>query len=170
MKKWLFYFLVFIGCKKIDISGYQLFTIKKGKHISGYRYNSDYNNNIKFKAIFDSSAIYKTVNSTNQSDVNKLYGVSDCNKNHMEYSIRFGWRYYNNKLEILWFKHESGDFTFGVIKEIEINKSYTYTLNVCSIIPRKCNNEYKRYYLYPYFGGDETAPHNITIKIKKYEN
>jgi len=23
-----------------------------------------------------------------------------------------------------------------------------------------------RYYLWPYFGGDETAPHDITIKIK----
>jgi len=25
----------------------------------------------------------------------------------------------------------------------------------------------RRYYLYPYFGGNEYAPHDITIKIKE---
>jgi hypothetical protein len=28
----------------------------------------------------------------------------------------------------------------------------------------------RRYYLYPYFGGNEYAPHDITIKIKEWKN
>lgn len=179
MKKWLFCFLALIGCRKMDPLGYQIFTIKKGKHRSGYRYHSDYSNYIKFKVIFDESAIYQTKDPSNQADVNKLYGVSDCGRGHMEYSIRFGWRYYQDKLQILWFKHEAGEFSFEVIKDIEINQSYTCILeineneyimrvnDISTVIPRICPNDYRRYYLYPYFGGDETAPHKIIIRLKK---
>ncbi len=178
MKKWLFCFLALVGCRKIDSDGYRTFTIKEGNHRSGYRYKSNYDNNIKFKVIFDESAIYRTKDPLNQADVNKLYGVSDCGKSHMEYSIRFGWRYYGGSLQILWFKHEAGEFTFGIITSVEINKSHTCTLdifedeyimsvnNISTVISRACPNDYKRYYLYPYFGGDEVAPHTIKIKIK----
>lgn len=178
MKKWIFLFLAFIGCRKIDSNGYKTFTIKKGNHRSGYRYKANYNNHIEFKVMFNESAIYKTKDPLNQADVNKLYGVSDCGKNHMEYSMRFGWRYYKDKLQILWFKHEAGKFTFDVITNIELNKSYTCTLDIfeneyimsvngiATIVSRPCSDYKKRYYLYPYFGGDEVAPHTIEIKIK----
>jgi hypothetical protein len=170
--------LALFGCKKIDTNGYQIFTIKRGKHRSGYRYKSNCNNHIEFKVKFDESAIYKTLDPANQADVNKLYGVSDCGKNHMDYSIRFGWRYYQDKLQILWFKHEAGKFSFDVITNIEINKVYNCTIDIFSdeyiisvsglttIVPRSCIKTNNRYYLYPYFGGDETAPHDINIKIK----
>jgi hypothetical protein len=32
-------------------------------------------------------------------------------------------------------------------------------------LPRHCSGNYTRYKLYPYFGGDELAPHKIEIKI-----
>ena len=126
----MFCFLALVGCKKIDNDGYRTFTIKEGNHRSGYRYKANYDNYIEFKVIFDESAIYRTKNPSNQADVNKLYGVSDCGKSHMKYSMRFGWRYYRDSLQILWFKHEAGEFTFGVIANIEINKSYTCTLDI----------------------------------------
>tara|TARA_Y100000385_G_scaffold287717_1_gene352557 strand:+ start:2269 stop:2808 length:540 start_codon:yes stop_codon:yes gene_type:complete len=178
MKKLLLIFLSFLGCSKIDENGFKSFKIKKDCHRSGYRYKSDKRNYIEFDVIFDESAIYTTKSPLNQADVNKLYGVSDCGKNHMKYSIRFGWRYYNDSLQILWFKHEAGEFTFDVIKKIKINRTYTLSLhiteneyilcvdNVCTITNRTCPKTYRRYYLYPYFGGDETAPHDIVIKIK----
>ena len=75
MKKWLFFFLVFLGCRKIDYNGYQIFTIKKGNHRSGYRYKSNCDNHIEFKVIFDESAIYETEDPSNQADINKLYGL-----------------------------------------------------------------------------------------------
>ena len=37
----------------------------------------------------------------------------------------------------------------------------------CVYVDRNCPVEDKRYMLYPYFGGDETAPHDIKIQIKK---
>lgn len=178
MKRLILLFLTFIGCSKIDSEGFKTYKIKKNRHRSGYRYKADKRNLIEFQVIFDESAIYTSKSAYNQADVNKLYGVSDCGRNHMEYSIRFGWRYYDNKLQILWFKHTGGFFTFGVIKEVQINEIINCSLEITedhyilgvdgthAITDRTCMQNYKRYYLYPYFGGDETAPHNITIKIK----
>ncbi len=179
MKKWLFCILaLFGGCRKIDSDGFQVYVIKQGKHRSGYRYRSDYKNHIEFQVRFNETAIYETKDPNNQADVNKLYGVSDCGRSHMDYSIRFGWRYYQDKLQILWFKHEMGKFSFDVIREIDINETYTCSLvifkneyimcvnDTCTVIPRMCDTEFKRYRLYPYFGGDETAPHDIAIRIK----
>ena len=44
---------------------------------------------------------------------------------------------------------------------------YMCRWNMCQKWKRPCFIEYKKYLLYPYFGGDETAPHDITIRIKK---
>jgi hypothetical protein len=178
MKKYFLIILAFLGCRKIDENGYKIYTIKKDHHRSGYRYHTSRSDLIKFKVIFNESAIYTTKDPINQADVNKLYGVSDCGENHMQYSIRFGWRYYNDSLQLLWFKHQHSKFTFGLIKEIDTNQSYncsieikddSYVLGVDGdyiSTDRTCPHNYKRYMLYPYFGGDETAPHDITIRIK----
>ena len=179
MRKLFLIFLTFIGCSKIDENGFKSFKIKKGKHRSGYRYYADRRDYIEFDVIFDESAIYKSKSPSNQADVNKLYGMSDCGRGHMEYSIRFGWRYFNDSLQILWFKHTAGEFTFDVIKEINTDQIYTCSLEITedhyilgvyghhAITDRTCMQNYKRYYLYPYFGGDETAPHDIVIRIKE---
>src|SRR3954469_6773046 len=49
-----------------------------------------------FVVKFDSSSIYQTSNTTNQDDINKLFGFSDNNENHRQYSARFGWRWSKN--------------------------------------------------------------------------
>lgn len=170
--------LCLVSCKKIDEDGYRTFKIKKGKHRSTFSYCTTKSNLINFKVMFDESAEYYTSDPLNQYDVNKLYGVSDCGSRHMENSIRFGWRWLNDSLEILWFKHEDGKFSFDKITSIDLNVPYdcsieltddSYILRIGTeekIIDRKCAGKYKKYYLYPYFGGDETAPHDINIRIK----
>jgi hypothetical protein len=46
--------------------------------------------------------------------------------------------------------------------------SYELRVNgVIKTVSRPCSGDYKRYKLYPYFGGDETAPHTIKIMIKE---
>ena len=179
MKKFLICMISFLSCSKIDENGFKTFTIKEGKHRSGYRYKTSRENKFNIECIFDSSAIYTTEDSVNQWDVNKLWGVSDCSNNHMNNSIRFGWRWLNDSLEIHWFKHEHGEFSFDLIKRVSICEEHYYELTIFSwdyklavdgtyvYIPRNCPSQHRRYLLYPYFGGDETAPHNITIKIKK---
>ena len=97
----------------------------------------------------------------------------------MDTSIRFGWRWLNGNLEILWFRHLNGVFDFDVITTVELNEVNYLELDITNSkyilkvngevkhLTRCCTGEYKRYYLNPYFGGDETAPHDIKIKIKE---
>ena len=176
--KFLLILLPVISCKKLDKIGFKTYSIKKGRHSSGFHYKSDYKETIEFDVIFDESSIYETEDPVNQADINKLYGVSDGGSHHMESSIRIGWRWYNNNLELLWFKHELGELSYGLIETIDVNKTYrckielksnTYEISVDNkkvSTPRLFKGVYKHYYLYPYFGGDERAPHNISIKIK----
>ena len=167
-------------CKKVDENGFRIYTIKENNHRSGYRYCTTKDSIFKLEVIFDESAIYETVDPLNQYDVNKLWGLSDCGTGHMKNSIRFGWRWLNDSLEIHWFQHENGDFYFDKIKTVDINqiinlelelRESDYLLSVDGVtktISRNCgNNNDKKYKLYPYFGGDETAPHNIKICIKE---
>lgn len=179
MKKYILIFLAFFSCKKIDENGFQKFTIKKGKHRSGWRYNTSRSNSFNIEVIFDESAKYTTVDPVNQYDVNKLWGVSDCGNDHHENSIRFGWRWLNDSLEILWYRRVAGQFDFEKITTVNFNEtnrmhlsinknSYELRVNgVIKTVSRPCDQDYKRYKLYPYFGGDEKAPHNITIRIKE---
>jgi hypothetical protein len=179
IEKWVFILLAFISCRKIDENGYKTYTIKKGKHRSGYRFSQTKSNHIEFFVLFDESAEYTSKDSVNQYDVNKLFGLSDCGTNHMENSIRFGWRWINDQLQLLWFKHEEGKFTFEPLRYIDINQPYKCSIELTEdyyilgiegtyfYIDRPCSQNFTRYYLYPYFGGDETAPHDITIRIKE---
>jgi hypothetical protein len=165
------------SCSKIK-DDYTTFTIKEGKHrsITALRYSKD--TVFKWNVKFDSSAIYRSVDSLNQYDINKLIGWSDCGDSHTESSIRFGWRWLNDSLEIHWFKHEQGKFSFDLIKRVTLNEEHYYELTVFRwdyklvvdgthvYVPRNCVRDRRRYQLYPYFGGNETAPHNIKIQIK----
>ena len=110
--------LFLIGCHKPDPEGYRTYTIKEGKHRSTYSYNTSRDTIFNWDIIFDSSAIYTTEDPDNQYDINKLIGWSDCGENHMEYSIRFGWRWLNDSLEIHWFRHQHNQFTFDKIKSV----------------------------------------------------
>jgi len=165
------------SCKKIT-DNYKTFTIREGKHRSTNALNYSKDTVFGWNIEFDSSAIYKTVDSLNQYDINKLIGWSDCGTSHMDNSIRFGWRWLNDSLEIHWFKHEYGEFSFDLIKRVSICKEHYYELTISTWdykmgvdgtyvhVPRNCVQKKRKYMLYPYFGGNETAPHDITIKIK----
>jgi hypothetical protein len=167
------------ACRKIDDQGFKSYVIKEGKHRSTVKYKRTWKNVLKFQSIFDESAIYTTEDSTNQADINKLYGVSDCNEHHMQSSIRIGWRWYNDNLELLWFKHFDGNFSFGKIKNVNLNEVINCSIElgeskyIVSVdgdtveTDRPCGLNQGRYYLWPYFGGNEKAPHDIKIKIKE---
>jgi hypothetical protein len=136
---------------------------------------------IKFKAMFDSSAIYQTVKAGNQGDINKLHGMSDCNTPHQSNSARFGWRWYAQRLEIWAYAYVNNERKFTFITAVAINaysqyelsfidSEYVFKVNDVSVkLPRFCNLDASGYKLYPYFGGDETAPHEITIRIEEIE-
>lgn len=185
-----FSFSLSIGaCKKEEFEGmdFRVFTIPKGQHDSkGHFISLKAHNRIKFKAVFDSSAVYPT-QSVETRGINKLYGFSDCKElSHMEESARFGWEWYNNQLEISAFVHKDGAFKFKFITAVPLNEKVDYTVDssgnqytftvqapnqapVSVTMDRGCEDDghFGDYRVWPYFGGKETAPHEIKILIKE---
>jgi hypothetical protein len=162
-------------------TGFVQYTIKAGEHFCD---KNDLKlletDQLKFLVRFDSSAIYETVDPANQDDINKLYGFSDNGAQHHQFSARFGWRWsagalrlfgyvYNNSLLI---SKEISTVPIGeaVNCELEVTPAhYRFTVgNKKDSLPRLSTTpKAKGYQLYPYFGGDEPAPHAILIQIKE---
>jgi hypothetical protein len=135
---------------------------------------------LKFAVKFDSTAIYQTVSPGNQYDVNKLYGFSDNNDEHHHFSARFGWRWSEGALRLFGYVYNNGVMNFEELGTVSIGIEYTCSIKVTAAnYIFTLNNTSKNmprasttasavgYQLYPYFGGDETAPHDITIWIKQ---
>jgi hypothetical protein len=138
---------------------------------------------LKFIAKFDSSAIYTSLNAVNQLDINKLFGFSDNNANHQDFSARFGWRWSDNSLYLFGYTYNNGKRSTKSLGTIEIGKDnscsikitpsfYIFTLNntVDSMERKSTTVTATGYKLYPYFGGDEVAPHDIHIWIKEFKS
>lgn len=134
---------------------------------------------MKFIVKFDSTAIYKTQNPQNQYDINKLYGFSDNKSDHHQYSARFGWRWSDGALRLFAYVYNEGGVsskeltTIGIGTEVACSikvqgNQYIFKVNGTSqTMPRLSTTEKgEGYQLYPYFGGDETAPHEIHVWIR----
>jgi hypothetical protein len=135
---------------------------------------------LKFKVKFDSTVIYTTALSENQLDINKLYGFSDNDADHHQFSARFGWRWSNNALWLFGYTYNNGVRAFKALGTVTIGTenycsikvdaaSYRFTLNDVSdtMIRKSTTSQALGYKLYPYFGGNEVAPHDINIWIKE---
>lgn len=133
-----------------------------------------------FKVKFDSSAIYKTTLASNQYDINKLYGFSDNNADHHNYSARFGWRWSNDSLWLFAYVYNSSVMSFKELGRVDIGVEINCTIKVTkdnyvfglngkeTLMPRESTTPMAEgYKLYPYFGGDELAPHAISIWINE---
>ena len=156
------------------------YTIRKGEHYCD-------NNNLvpvdyqalSFNVIFDSSAIYSSIAPENQYDINKLYGFADNQAHHQQYSARFGWRWSDNALHLFAYVYNDGIRSSEPLGAVRLNtpvkcklvvsgNQYLFTVNgKTTAMPRLAKMPRAvGYKLYPYFGGDETAPHNIRIRIE----
>jgi hypothetical protein len=189
MKKIIFYFLVFIAGSQLischnpdllphDPHNFKTYFIKKGNHFASHTFHFFRDDVLEFSAKFDESAIYDLGSDYEQSDINKLFGFIDCGGGVHINSARFGWRWYSNRLEIFAYCYNNGVRQDQYITSVSLNQEYRYKITVSSssyvfdlnglrvVMPRGCNESYKKEYLYPYFGGTQPAPHNIKIKIK----
>jgi hypothetical protein len=165
----------------LSSGGFVTYTLKKGEHyadINGYKTVDA--GELAFFVKFDSSAIYETVDPANQFDINKLYGFSDNNAMHHQFSARFGWRWSDKALRLFAYVYNN-----GVVVSRELTTLAIGTEAHCSIkvtpehylftvagethqLPRKSTTTRGTgYRLYPYFGGDEAAPHDIRIYIRQ---
>jgi hypothetical protein len=161
------------------------YIIEKGNHYSNTTDlpSTFEGSSLKFKAMFDQSAIYDLGNE-NQWDVNNLYGTTDCGSwTPTKNSARFGWAWNlkTKKLDIYAFTHKNGKFDFLQIDTAELNQvfdfeiklsedhsQYIYTFKGKSVtMDRGCSDsEMDGFKLKPYFGGNEVAPHEVLIKIE----
>ena len=132
-----------------------------------------------FTVVFDSSAIYNFTDIKTRYDNNKLYGFADNGSSHLQFSARFGWRWFNNELELAAYTYNS-----GIVKVLQLGKVELGVENKCAIVVQgdhynfimngvttsvareSKTAEAVGYKLYPYFGGNATAPHTVTILIK----
>jgi len=161
------------------LDDYIKYTIRKGQQFS------DQSNlvvvsysELRFSVKFDNSAIYQTADPANQEDINKLYGFSDNNSAHQEYSARFGWNWSRDSLRLYAYIYNNGvresQEIASVVPGSEYNCSitindslYIFKLNDKTVTMTRTSATVKAdgYKLYPYFGGNESAPHDIFIWI-----
>ena len=166
---------------RYDPSNYfTFFTIRAGQHFAdGNAYKSIETQELKFSVKFDSSAIYRSFLPINQYDINKLYGFSDNNAGHHQFSARFGWRWSDNALRLFAYVYNNGVVVSKELGSVTIGKevncgikvygpAYIFSCEeIIEYLPRTSTTPLaKGYLLYPYFGGDEPAPHDINIWIK----
>ena len=156
------------------------YTIEKGnQYCNNNGLKAIETSEMKFTVKFDSTAIYETLLPENQYDINKLYGFSDNNADHHQYSARFGWRWNDKALRLFAYIYNEGAVLSKELTTIAIgaetncaikvtSRNYLFTINgITTQLPRMATTEKaKGYQLYPYFGGDEVAPHQINIWIK----
>ncbi|MCE2833618.1 MAG: hypothetical protein LW694_04500 [Chitinophagaceae bacterium] len=179
--------ILFTSCDKIGVNnagedGFVTYKILKGQQSaspSQYKYYSSLMEQ-KFTVRFDSSAIYATVNPTNQLDINKLYGFADDDKQHHVSSARIGWRWYANRLELFGYVYNDSVRTTQLITQVPLKTDipctikvdgnrYIFTANGTQATMNRTakTSSGKGYRLYPFFGGDEMAPQDITIRIRE---
>ncbi len=133
---------------------------------------------INATVVFDSSAIYTSLTIENQGDVNKLIGFSDGGTNHQENSARLGWSWNGQKVVLYAYAYVNKVRIIKTIALADINQEvtcavqaktdyYSFTVNGVTDTVQRYSAGYTglRYKLFPYFGGDEAAPHDVRIKI-----
>lgn len=157
------------------------YTIQKGEQFCDKNsYNMVNYQQLSFVVKFDSSAIYQTKSPSNQTDINKLFGFSDNNTQHHQFSARFGWRWSNNALRLFAYVYNNSVMTFKELGTVALGAEHTCSIKVVkdsyifvvndveTVMPRKSLTTVAQgYKLYPYFGGDELAPQTISIWIKE---
>lgn len=155
--------------------------IKKGSNFnSGINFAALGHDTIAARIYFDQSAIHQTLIPENQWDWSKLIGFSDCSSFHQLNSIRLVWRWnpQTQLIELGEYIYRSGQVSYTKIHEVQIDEifhvmiyvsSNTYHIRINGVdhsSPRPCGNSNNRYWLLPYFGGNEPAPQDIDIHIK----
>ena len=176
--------VIVCGCEDLpfdDKVTVREFTIRSGEHYATPRLTETTSTKrVAFFATFDESARYAFADASEQADINKLLGFSDCTTHHHENSARFGWRWYNDQLEIHAYCYVDSVRVHELIGTVDIGDKIRYEITTTPeayefflngekklAIPRaQTCDEGLNYLLYPYFGGSVPAPHDVHIKIE----
>jgi hypothetical protein len=155
------------------------YTIKSGQHYADNNvYKKISTGEMKFVVKFDSSVIYQSGTEENQYDINKLYGFSDNNSMHHQYSARIGWRWSDGQLRLFAYVYNNGIVSSKELSAVNIGSEISCSIKAAAgeyifmvndvqvkLLRESTTALAEGYQLYPYFGGDETAPHDVFIWI-----
>jgi hypothetical protein len=161
----------------------KLFCIKKGKHSSGFHFGLTFTKKIAFKAMFDKSCLYN-LKSIDNYDINKLFGFSTTHYHHRQ-SARVGWRCLDGEnIQIVTYSYKDGLFhreqVLGTVKpgeeflcsieDVEDYYIYRFTKGNEDVVVKdeKMPDWFLFHYLlWPYFGGNNPAPHDMKLYLKR---
>ena len=169
---WCIILVILSSC--VDIDGYNVFTIHKGTHNSTQAIKKFRGNTLNFIVQFDESVIYQ-LDGLDHIDTNKLIGFSYGLSPH-ENSARFGWRWFEGQVIIVAYSYVNGvreiyDIGYCTIGEAckgeieETHTEYIYRFKDVEHRITKGVSSKNKYWEFPYFGGQQKAPHDIHIKL-----
>ena len=162
-----------------------IFTLYKGFHFSNQPLHKllwfiNKKKRMSYLVTFNESALYVDTTS-DRYDINKLFGFS--NGMHHTNSYRFGWNCLYDKIYLYSYAYVEGVRISNLIGSVDINKQYRCTIcvnkNECIFTLIDTDNNIEQdiikitdkkilgYRLWPYFGGNNVAPHKITIELIK---
>jgi len=158
-----------------------VYTIKQGNHSSGWHFNPYWRRNFVSAVVqFTPSCAYD-LPGADQADTNKLYGLSFGL--HSCWSARWGWKSRgtdSDTIILVPYMHERGKIVRpqgrldvpineDVYTEIERNgkvitfRAYSSHGTIHSVHEMSGDPWHCGYMLHPYFGGSQTAPHDVSI-------
>lgn len=160
------------------------YRIEKGEH-STFRFPKIYSGNaveLEGNFTFFSSCWYaRPDDHIDWLDLNKLAGVSFGF--HQQDSIRIGWRPLfdtSKQIEVFAYWYNDSQMTFETIGQVQVDTPYAFQI-LCarqqkevifqleSLTPKKIPFAFPSttwgYFLYPYFGGNFTAPQDMEMEL-----
>jgi hypothetical protein len=174
IRHWLYLLVSFFTSPCWDLSKSKTFVIPKGHHRSTAATKEFHGNSLVFEVTFDESGIYQ-LEGEDHYDVNKLTGFKYGLSPHYN-SARFGWRYDWGEIMLVAYTYVDGvrdiydigtcligQTVQGSITETDTEWIYRFKENEYRIF--RGFSERNRFYDFPYFGGNKTAPHEIRIKL-----
>jgi hypothetical protein len=157
-------------------------TIRKGTHGPfSFPKLIQSSNDLKYNVTFTESCRYD-IGPEDQGDINKLFGIGYFTLRkltmHHYNSVRFGWNYdlENKNIRIFAYWYNKGERMSNYITSVEIGQSHDFLIAGLDIghvlevgeVEKFVNVPSKSlgYLLHPYFGGNQKAPHDMTIYVK----
>lgn len=131
---------------------------------------------IFFNVKFSSTCLFSLRND-NDYDINKLYGFSFGL--HSQNSVRLGWvpDFGSKQIKIYYYHYNLGQVYYGEITRVPVNEFFICNIQVfedrvkyqvkSEVVEKKFVKPIfpLGYKLFPYFGGNNTAPHQMRIFV-----
>ena len=161
-------------------NSFQKYTIRAGMHEAGFRVQTYQSPVLEFDAVFDESAIYEKQGQKEQEELNVLFGFSGRVSFQHVNNARFEWRWLDGDLQVFAtarIDDKTVSMFAGCAKAHEPSrfriekKAMGFVFFMDNNPPVKIqgpnvdSNSFS-YLLFPHFGKEQPAPHDVNISIR----